>query len=175
MGQHRSISLWLSNMQDQKSLTLHWHSLLGGGGNIVTSMFAHRGGQYIDYGLKPKRSTLSIHDARSGIIDTLLPAHYSEGVTILSVALLPMKAAYIMIIGWRSWIACWLCRMQHPQSLLLHWRSFFPSGSDIFNTIFTHIGSQHFDYSLMSLHSSLNIQDARTEIVNTLLTHICWT
>jgi len=51
---------------------LHWCSFLGGGCDIVTSIFAHKGGQYIDYGLKPMHSGLSVHDVRPKIVDAVL-------------------------------------------------------------------------------------------------------
>jgi len=59
-------------MQDQKSLTLGWRSFLGGGSDITTSILAHKGGRYIDYGLMPMHSALSVHDARPKIVDALL-------------------------------------------------------------------------------------------------------
>jgi len=43
--------LEFSKMQDQKSLTLHWGSFLGGGSNIFAGHCANKGGQYTDYGV----------------------------------------------------------------------------------------------------------------------------
>jgi len=38
MGQHRFIAIWLSKIQDPKSLTLCWRSFLRGSRDIVTSI-----------------------------------------------------------------------------------------------------------------------------------------
>jgi len=62
--------------------------------------------------------------------------------------------------------------MQDQKLLTLHWRSFLGGGSNIVTTIFTHKGSQHIDYSVISLHSGLIIKDARTKIVDAPLTLI---
>jgi len=40
--------------------------------------------------------------------------------------------------------------------------------------IFAHKGGQYFDYSLMSLHSTMINQDARTKIVDAALMIIFW-
>jgi hypothetical protein len=59
-------------MQDQKSLTLHWRSFLGGGSDMVVGIFAHKGGQYCHYGLMLSRSLVIIQDARPEIGDAPL-------------------------------------------------------------------------------------------------------
>jgi len=59
-------------MQDQKSLTLHQRSFSGGGSDIITRVLAHKGRQYIEYGLKSMHSVLSVHDARPKIVDALV-------------------------------------------------------------------------------------------------------
>jgi len=51
-------------MQDQIWLTLHWPSYWGGSSDIITSNFAHKGGQYVDYELMLLHSPLTIQDAR---------------------------------------------------------------------------------------------------------------
>jgi len=56
-------------MQDQKLLTLCWHSFLGGSCNIVTTIFAHKGSQYYNYGLMSLHSQVIIQDARHTIVD----------------------------------------------------------------------------------------------------------
>jgi len=40
-------------MQDEELLTLHWRSFVGGSCDIVTSIFAHEGSRWVDYGLTP--------------------------------------------------------------------------------------------------------------------------
>jgi len=59
-------------MQDQKLLTLCWWSFLVGGSNIITCIFAHKGGRYIEYGLTPTYSALGVQDARPKIVDAPL-------------------------------------------------------------------------------------------------------
>jgi len=70
VGYCLSVALRLSKMQDQKLLSLRWRSFLGGGNDIVNSIFAHKGGRYIDYGLMSMHSTLSVHDVGPKIVDT---------------------------------------------------------------------------------------------------------
>jgi len=65
-------ALELSMMQDQQSLTLSWHSFLGGGSDIGTSIFAQKGGQFYDYECMPLHGPRIIHDARPKIFDTPL-------------------------------------------------------------------------------------------------------
>jgi hypothetical protein len=59
-------------MQDEKSLTLHWRSFVGGGSNIVAGHSANKGGQYTDYGLLLSRCPVIIQDARLEIGDAPL-------------------------------------------------------------------------------------------------------
>jgi len=82
-------------------------------------------------------------------------------------------AADTMTMGWRSSIALWLSEMQDQKSLMFNWHSFSGGGSDIVETIFAHKGSKHYDYSLISLHSSLYMQYSRPNIIATALTVIC--
>jgi len=53
MGVFHCITLELSMMRDEKSLTRHWQLFLRGGSDIVTTIFARKGGQYYDYGSMP--------------------------------------------------------------------------------------------------------------------------
>jgi len=59
-------------MPDETSWTLCWRSFLAGGSDIVTSIFAHKGGWYIDDGLTPMDSALSVYNARPKIGDAPL-------------------------------------------------------------------------------------------------------
>jgi hypothetical protein len=59
-------------MQDQKALILCWGSVEEGNNNIVTSIFAFRDGQYIDYRLTQLKSPFIIDDTRTKILDALL-------------------------------------------------------------------------------------------------------
>jgi len=72
VGQHISVALRLSMMQDQKLWMRHWLPFSGGGNNNVSSIFAHNGGWYIDDGLIPTHSVLSVHDAEPKMVDTPL-------------------------------------------------------------------------------------------------------
>jgi len=65
-------ALELSEMQDQKSLTLRWCLFLGGSSDVVTSIFAYKGGQYCDYGCMLLHSPWIIQDARWKIVDAPL-------------------------------------------------------------------------------------------------------
>jgi len=56
-------------MKDQKLLTLRWRSSLGDGNDIVTMIFAHKGGRYIDYGLMSMHSAVNVYDAKPKIVD----------------------------------------------------------------------------------------------------------
>jgi len=48
-------TLWLPDLQDQKSLTLCWCSFLGDSSYVVAGVFVLLGGQYIQYALKQPR------------------------------------------------------------------------------------------------------------------------
>jgi len=80
-----------------------------------------------------------------------------------SIEYLPTKAADTIVMDWRSCVAHWFSKMPDQMSLTLLWCSILQGCSDIDNAIFAHKGSQHFDYSLMSLHISFIIQDATTK------------
>jgi len=58
-------------MHCQRSLTLCWHSIIGGS-DIVSRIFANKGGQWIDYESTPMHSVLGVNDARPEIVDTPL-------------------------------------------------------------------------------------------------------
>jgi len=66
------IAHWLSKMQDQKSLTLHWSSFLEGGSDIVSTISANKFGEHVDYSLTSLHISLIMDDARIKIVDTLL-------------------------------------------------------------------------------------------------------
>ena len=68
MGQRHCIAFWLSVIQDQKSLTLRWHSVFGGTKVIVVSISANQGGRQFDYGIKPLHSHLIIQDGRQELL-----------------------------------------------------------------------------------------------------------
>jgi hypothetical protein len=72
MGVCRWTALELSMMQDQKLLTLHCRSFVGGGSDMVAGLCAHIGGQCCHYGLILLCSLVSIQDARPDIGDAPL-------------------------------------------------------------------------------------------------------
>jgi len=72
MGQHRSVALRLSKMQDKKSMILHGRSFVGGGRDIGSSIFTHKGSRNMDFASVPMPSTLSVHDAGPQIVDAPL-------------------------------------------------------------------------------------------------------
>jgi len=72
MGQCCYIAFWLSRMPHQQLVMLCWRSFVGGSSNIITSIFAHTGNQYCNYGLTSVRNPVIIHRARPGIVHTPL-------------------------------------------------------------------------------------------------------
>jgi hypothetical protein len=72
LGICRCSALELSMMQDQKSLTVRWHSFLRGGSDMVVGSFAHTGGQYSHYSLMLSGSPVIIQDTRLEISDAPL-------------------------------------------------------------------------------------------------------
>jgi len=72
MGQRRYTALSVSRMQDQKLLMHHWRSFLGGVRDIVTSIFADKGGRWVDYELTPFCSPQIVQDAIPKIVDVPL-------------------------------------------------------------------------------------------------------
>jgi len=71
MGWRHSITRWLSGMPDQKSITLHWSSFLGGCRNLINTNVVYKGGQYVDYRLMLLHNTMIIQHASTKIFDTL--------------------------------------------------------------------------------------------------------
>jgi hypothetical protein len=65
-------ALKLSEMQDQKSLTLHWRPYLWGGSIILTGDCAYKDGRYFDHGITLLRSPVIIQHARPEFSNTLL-------------------------------------------------------------------------------------------------------
>ena len=64
--------------------------------------------------------------------------------------------------------------MPDQKSFTLRTLSFLGGGCDIVNTTFAHEGGQLVDYSLISTHRCLLMQDATTKIVDPPLKLICW-
>jgi len=59
-------------MQDQESLTLRWHSLLGGGSDIMAAIVPHKGRRNFDYRLILSHSCMIIQDAKTNMVDAPL-------------------------------------------------------------------------------------------------------
>jgi len=66
------VTFQLLYLQEQKSLTLLSHSFLGGGSDIVSSCFAYKGGQYINYGLMSLHIPWIVQDKRPKLVDDRL-------------------------------------------------------------------------------------------------------
>jgi len=66
------LSSWIVDDTRSKSLTLGWHSFLGGGSDMVIGSFAYKGGKFCQYGLMLMRSLVIMQDARPEIGDTPL-------------------------------------------------------------------------------------------------------
>jgi len=69
MEWHRCIAIWLSRMEDPKTLMLCWRNSSAGSSGTRTSILAHTGGQCWDSVWLPVHSPVSIQDARSKIVD----------------------------------------------------------------------------------------------------------
>jgi len=72
MGSCGCIAIWLSKMQEQKSLTFRWCSFLGAGSYMDITIFAHKRGQHFDYTWKLLHSRLIMQGTRTKIIDAPL-------------------------------------------------------------------------------------------------------
>jgi len=48
MYNNDKITSYLLDLQDQKLLTFHWHSILGDSGDVFPSIVANKGSQYFD-------------------------------------------------------------------------------------------------------------------------------
>jgi hypothetical protein len=72
MGVCHCTALEWSQMQNQKWLTLHWHSFLEGDNDIVAGHCAHKCSRYFDYGLTLLHSPGIVQDARQEIGDAQL-------------------------------------------------------------------------------------------------------
>jgi len=69
---------WLPNMQDQKSLTLHWQWFSEWGRERVDIVFASQGGQYFFYGCLQPIATWITPDTKLKIIDAPLMLHWGS-------------------------------------------------------------------------------------------------
>jgi hypothetical protein len=67
-----SIALWLTMMQDQKSLTLSWLSFSWSGRECIAFFVAYKRGQYIQYTSKWPSLQLITWFIRPKIVDTPL-------------------------------------------------------------------------------------------------------
>jgi len=85
-------------MQDQKSLMLHWRSFLGGGSDIVTSIFANKGSQCWDYGLTVLHSPSIIENAWQKSL-TLCWRSFLGGSSDILISILHSMAANTSIEG----------------------------------------------------------------------------
>jgi len=105
MGQRRCTALWVSMMQDQKLLTRCWRSFLGGGSDMVTSIFAHADSRWVHYGLtlfhspqivqnaRPKSLTLCWHSIFGGDSDIISSIFANKGGQYIEYGLTPMHSA----------------------------------------------------------------------------------
>jgi len=59
-------------MYEQKSLTLCWHLLLNDSNHFLAIIFAHTGGQYIEFGLMLLNSPWIIQDVSPKIVEAQL-------------------------------------------------------------------------------------------------------
>ena len=72
-------TLRLAKMQDQQSLTLHWHSFSGWVMKRVDKVFATEGGQYFMYGCLQLIASRITHDVRTKIVDPPLTLSFRMG------------------------------------------------------------------------------------------------
>jgi len=72
MGSHSCIAIWLSKIEDQKSLMLHWRSFLEWGNDRFALLFAYDDDQYSIFGRMWVLTPLIAACLRIKIIDTLL-------------------------------------------------------------------------------------------------------
>jgi len=72
----QGIQLLWSILSPTKLLLLLWHLFLGGGSGNFTSILAHHGGKYFDYGLILMHSPWIMHVAWPKIIDAQLMYHW---------------------------------------------------------------------------------------------------
>jgi len=97
-------------MQDQKSFMLHWRSVLGGSSDIMSSIFAHQGLQYYEYGWMLLHSPVIIQDARPDIVDALmmLISMMVQGVCHLQFYLLRRPILLVWMHATLQPFGCWM-------------------------------------------------------------------
>jgi len=73
IAEYHCTAVWVSMMQEQKSLTLRLRSSLEYSSNVDASIFALKGAQYFDYVSQRRCLFLIIRLARPKLVDALLP------------------------------------------------------------------------------------------------------
>jgi len=102
-------------MQDQKLLTLHWRSFLGGGSDIIAAILSHKAGQNFDYSSILSHRCLMIQDARMKIVDAPLTLILWETVAMSTLAFLASKAANTLIMCYSDHVLCLIMRLTRPE------------------------------------------------------------
>jgi len=91
----------------QKLLPLRWHLFVGGGSRIVTGIFAHKGGLYVEYGCMSMHSPWILQVAWPKIIDAPLTHHWRTIDALLTHHWRAIDAA--LRLSFRTYLRC-CCR-----------------------------------------------------------------
>jgi len=120
---HSHIVLWLPIMKGQKSLTLCWRSFSWWAGQLVTTLFAYNGSQYLHYEKQqPSHNLLpKFHDQKSL---TLCWCSFSNHAGRVSLSHLHIKAANTSFMYGRTQSPLRLPMIQDEIFLMLHLCSF---------------------------------------------------
>jgi len=116
MGWRHSVAPRFCKMQDQKSLTLHWCTFLGGSSDIFSCIFAHKGHQYYDCGEMPMHSPVIIHDAWPEIIDAplMLISMREQGACRLPIYPLRLPILLVWMEATMQPCDCWKGKTINP-------------------------------------------------------------
>jgi len=113
------ITLWLTMIQRQQSLTLHWHSFSRWGREHVTVSFSYKGSQYFVYDCLQRVASRITHDTPPTMVDP----HFQDGAGRVSQSAFPTKAARNSSMTVCNLSVVWSPRMQAQKSLTLCWHS----------------------------------------------------
>jgi len=168
MKWRQCIELWVSMMQDQKSLTLHGPSSLGGGRAIVAAIYTHKRGQHFYYSLLSLNSCLIVQmqELISSILRWCSFLGHSSDVHGRIYGL--NGGQYFDYVSQQPWMF-WLSDSQARKSWTHHWRSFPGWLNERVTLLFTYKTQQFNHFGRVWLCRRLLAEYGTTEIVDSQL------
>ena len=110
-------AVWLSKMQEQQLLTLHWHSFLSDSSDVDASIFGLQGSQYFDYVSQQPCLLFNYQTHKTKNHWCIVDAHFQDGSTSVSLSFLRIKTANPITLEGCDHAAVWLPKIWDQKSL----------------------------------------------------------